>query len=238
MSADAPRYWVAIPAAGIGSRMRGVVPKQYLDLLGRRVIEHTLSVFLDHPRIHGIVLALHPQDTEWPDCEYAGDARVATVSGGSERADSVLAMLDWLLARADPDDWVLVHDAARPCLSREDLDRLLARASAHPVGGLLGVPVADTMKRADVAGEVLETVSRERLWHALTPQMFRVGGLHRALSDALARGLAVTDDASAMELAGLRPLLVEGSRSNLKITRPDDLPLASFYLSANPTGER
>lgn len=217
--------------------MRGAVPKQYLRLLGRPVIEHTLAIFLDHPRIHGIVLALHPQDSEWPRCEYADESRVTTLPGGDARADSVLAMLDWLLPRAAPGDWVLVHDAARPCLLREDLDRLLTRAAAHSVGGLLGAPVVDTVKRADAAGEVAETVSRERLWHALTPQMFRVGMLHAALSDALARGLAVTDDASAMELAGHRPLLVEGSRSNLKITRPDDLPLATFFLTSQANGE-
>ncbi len=225
-----PRCWAAIPAAGIGRRMRAGRPKQYLELGGRRVIDHTLARFVGHPAIHRVVVALHPEDPYWPDCAHAGHARVHTVAGGAERADSVLRLLDWLLQQGAADDWVLVHDAARPCLPRADLERLLARAGAHPVGGLLAAPVADTMKRDDAHGAVRETVPREGLWHALTPQMFRVGMLHRALGDALARGHLVTDDAGAMELAGHHPLLVEGSRANLKITRPEDLPLAAFLL--------
>ncbi len=143
-------------------------------------------------------------------------------------------MLNGLTALADratENDWVLVHDAARPCLRAEDVDRLLLRLSGHPVGGLLGMPVRDTMKRSDAAGAVIETVPRDRLWHAFTPQIFRFGLLRTALADALSRGRLVTDEASAVELAGHRPLMVEGHADNIKITQPSDLNLAAFFLS-------
>ena len=144
--------------------------------------------------------------------------------------DLEASFLDGVKVRID-DDWVLVHDAARPCLRRSDIDRLLERLAGHPVGGLLGVPVRDTMKRTDDTGLIERTVTRDNLWHAYTPQMFRFAMLRDALEEALRRKLLVTDEASAMELAGHRPLMVEGHGDNIKITRPEDLALAAFYLA-------
>lgn len=223
--------WAVIPAAGAGRRMGATLPKQYLELAGLPVLEHSLRLFLDHPRIRGLAVALDPTDERWAGLPSTRHPAILRVPGGAERCHSVLNALEALAGRAQEDDWVLVHDAARPCLRREDLDRLIATLESHPVGGLLGVPVRDTMKAADEHGEVERTVPRAGLWHAYTPQMFRLGPLHQALSQAIAAGQWVTDDASAMELAGLRPLLVEGHADNLKITHPEDLPLAHFYLT-------
>ena len=222
--------WVVIPAAGVGRRMGGPLPKQYLDLGGLPVIEHSLRLFLDHPRVRGVAVALDPADLHWPSVPASRHPAVLRVDGGSERCHSVRNALDALSARAGDGDWVLVHDAARPCLRPADLDLLLDTLWHHPVGGLLGVPVRDTMKAAAPERGVLRTVSRDGLWHAYTPQMFRLGPLRRALTRALEAGELVTDDASAMELAGMTPLLVPGHADNIKITTPEDLPLALFHL--------
>jgi len=224
------RCWAVVPAAGVGRRMGASVPKQYLDLAGRPVIEYCLALFLDHPRIAGVVVALDPGDGYWPQTAFAQHIDIRRVDGGRERCHSVLNVLDLLAAEANEADWVLVHDAARPCLRGGDVDRLLKVLPEHPVGGLLGVPLRDTMKQVGDGGSVLGTVPREDLWHAFTPQMFRLGLLRRALRAALDQGSLVTDEASAMELVGLAPLLVEGHADNIKITRPEDLPLARFYL--------
>jgi len=225
-----PKYWAAIPAAGVGHRMGALSPKQYLDLAGRPVIEWSLKLFLDHPQISGVSIALDPEDRFWPQTAFADHPRVRRVDGGSERCHSVLNALDLLAQEADAADWVLVHDAARPCLRRDDLDRLLAALPDHLVGGLLGVPVRDTMKQVTEGSAVRRTVPRDALWHAFTPQMFRLGLLHQALRAALDQDRSVTDDASAVELLGLEPRLVEGHADNIKITRPEDLTLADFYL--------
>lgn len=225
------KFWALIPAAGVGRRMGGDVPKQYLPLGGKSVLDHTLDALTSHPAIEGLVLVLgadDPHAATFPD-QLAGKP-LLLATGGAERSDSVLNGLEALAARADGQDWVLVHDAARPCLRQEDLGRLIDSLRDHPVGGLLGVPARDTMKRADAGKRVRETVDRDGLWHALTPQMFRLAALREALLAARARGLPVTDDASAMELAGHAPLLVEGHGDNLKITRPEDLALAEFHL--------
>jgi 2-C-methyl-D-erythritol 4-phosphate cytidylyltransferase len=211
--------------------MGGDLPKQYLQLNGRTVIEHTLDRLLAQPQLAGIYIALSVDDGWWESTSVAGHPNIIRVEGGAERGNSVLNALTQLRNNADDGDWVLVHDAVRPCLRQDDLDALMTGLADHPVGGLLGVPVQDSMKRADNQGRVEQTVPREQLWHAYTPQMFRLGMLHRALSDALAAGLAVTDDASAMEAAGHVPMMIEGHRDNLKITRPEDLALAAFYLT-------
>ncbi|WP_089724099.1 2-C-methyl-D-erythritol 4-phosphate cytidylyltransferase [Candidatus Thiosymbion oneisti] len=224
------RYWAVIPAAGVGRRMGASVPKQYLDLAGRPVIEWSLGLFLEHPQISGVSIALDPGDRFWPRTAFADHSRVRRVDGGGERCHSVLNALHLLAQEADAADWVLVHDAARPCLRRDDLDRLLATLPDHPVGGLLGVPVRDTMKQATEDGAIGRTVPRDALWHAFTPQVFRLGLLRRALRTALDQDRLVTDDAAAVELLGLEPMLVEGHADNIKITRPEDLPLADFYL--------
>jgi 2-C-methyl-D-erythritol 4-phosphate cytidylyltransferase len=219
-----PRFWVVIPAAGIGARMQADRPKQYLCLGGRTILEHTLDCFLDHPQLRGLVVSLAADDPYWPQLACAADARIHRAEGGAERAESVL---NGLLALgelgAQADDWVLVHDAARPNLSRFDLDGLLTALAEDPLGGLLAVPARDTLKRAGADGRVLETVDRSVIWQALTPQMFRFALLHQALADALVADAVITDEASALEWAGYAPRLIEGRSDNLKITRPEDL---------------
>jgi 2-C-methyl-D-erythritol 4-phosphate cytidylyltransferase len=205
-------------------------PKQYLPLAGRTVIEHTLERVAGHPDLAGTVVALAPDDAYWPHIRSRLGVAVEEAAGGAERCHSVLNALVALEPRARSDDWVLVHDAARPCVRRSDIDRLIARLATHPVGGLLGAPVSDTVKRSDAEGHVVETVDRRHLWRALTPQMFRYGELRAALIHALDRGWLVTDEASAIELSGKQPLMVEGESDNIKITRPGDLALAEFFL--------
>jgi len=225
------RVWAVVPAAGVGRRMASAVPKQYLPLNGRLVIDHALECLLGHPRVEIACVALAAGDRLWPRSAFAEDPRVLRVAGGSERCQSVRNALSTLDGLAAPGDWVMVHDAARPCIQRRDLDRLLEALQGHAVGGLLGVPVRDTMKRTDARGAIVETVCREGLWHAYTPQMFRFELLKVALDRVLERGVLVTDDAGAMELAGYQPLLIEGSEDNIKITRSRDLDLAAFYLT-------
>jgi 2-C-methyl-D-erythritol 4-phosphate cytidylyltransferase len=225
-----PRFWAVVPAAGVGRRMGAELPKQYLRLGGRTVLEHTLAALDAIDALAGIVVAVATDDSIWSTLSSKLAHPLFTAPGGAERAESVANALDVLRERAADDDWVLVHDAARPCVRREDLLRLIVELHDDPVGGLLAVPVRDTMKQADDGQRCAASVDRSRLWHALTPQMFRLGVLRKALRDAHAAGVAVTDDASAMERTGLRPRLVEGHADNLKITRPEDLALAEFYL--------
>jgi 2-C-methyl-D-erythritol 4-phosphate cytidylyltransferase len=219
-----------IPAAGLGQRMGAEAPKQYLPLRGRVVLEHTVERFASHPRIAGVVVAVAPQDASWDRLRCARDAKVRRADGGVERCHSVLNALKKLTEVAASGDWVLVHDAARPCLRRADIDRMLDTLAAHPVGGILAAPVRDTMKRSGARNEITATVDRKGLWHALTPQMFRLDALTQAIEQALAKGVIVTDEAQAMELAGHQPMLVEGHADNIKITQPQDLKLADIYL--------
>lgn len=225
------KFWVIIPAAGIGTRMNADCPKQYLKLNGKTVLEQTLDCFIHHPRISGVIVAITEHDPYWPNLHFKTERPVMTVKGGEQRCHSVLNAMQGLSDVADDKDWVLVHDAARPCLHKNDLDKLLITMATHPVGGLLGAPVHDTIKKIDSVNVVEETVDREYLWRALTPQMFRYGMLRDALNNALSDGCLVTDDASAIEHAGYAPLMLEGSADNIKITRPEDLALAEFYLN-------
>ena len=213
--------------------MGSTIPKQYLPLAGRPVIAWTLDTLLRHPRINGLIVAIGGEDGWWPEvaASLAAIKPLRVVTGGAERCHSVLNGLEALRQHADLTDWVLVHDAARPCLAVADLDRLMNELADDPVGGLLAAPVRDTLKQADSAGRVATTIDRSRLWHALTPQMFRLGQLRDALNAALADGLLVTDEAAAMEAAGFAPRLIEGRADNVKITRPEDLALAEFYLT-------
>ncbi|MFC1748594.1 2-C-methyl-D-erythritol 4-phosphate cytidylyltransferase [Pseudomonadota bacterium] len=227
----ASRYWAVVPAAGVGKRMGSNIPKQYLELHGRTVIEHTLGRLCAHPNIEAVVVALGDHDEYWQQLAPANADKLLRTDGGEERCHSVHNGLLKLADQAHDDDWVLVHDAARPCLHRKDIDRLIETLANHPVGGLLGVPVADTMKRTAANGEVIDTVSRDNLWRAMTPQMFRYGVLKQALADALDDGFMVTDEASAIEHAGHKPLMVECRADNIKITRPEDLALAEMYLA-------
>ncbi|HKJ22594.1 MAG TPA: 2-C-methyl-D-erythritol 4-phosphate cytidylyltransferase, partial [Gammaproteobacteria bacterium] len=226
--ASTQRYWAVIPAAGIGTRMQMETPKQYLALHGRTILEHTLARFCEHPAITGIIVVLAPEDPYWDGLDIAGHEKITTTIGGVERYHSVRNGLTALRERADEDDWVMVHDAARPCLRHEDIDRLIETLDGHPVGGILAIPVRDTMKRAGEYNEIRETVDREGLWHALTPQMFRLQLLDRCLGEAVATDRLVTDEAQAVETAGHRPLLVPGNPDNIKITHRIDLPLAEL----------
>ena len=213
-----------VPAAGIGSRMGADCPKQYLTLAGKTILEHTLGCLLSHPAIARVIVALAPHDEWLEQLAVAADPRVLRVEGGSERAYSVLNALHVVEGK-----WVLVHDAARPCLTQGDLDALIASAMACD-GAILGSRVRDTMKRTDGAGNIVATVEREQLWHALTPQMFPTGTLKRALEEGLALGALITDEASAMERAGFTVKMVEGRADNIKVTRPEDLSLAELFL--------
>ena len=214
-----------VPAAGIGSRMGADCPKQYLTLAGKTILEHTLGCLLSHPAIARVIVALAPHDEWFEQLAVAADPRVLRVEGGSERAYSVLNALHVVEGK-----WVLVHDAARPCLTQGDLDALIASAMACD-GAILGSRVRDTMKRSDGAGNILATVDREQLWHALTPQMFPTRTLQRALEEGLLLGATITDEASAMERAGFAVRMVEGRADNIKVTRPEDLSLAGLFLS-------
>jgi len=225
------RYWLVMPAAGAGHRFGAAAPKQYASLEGRTVIEWALAPFLGDARCARIVVALAPGDEHWGRLPLREP--VVTTSGGSQRSDSVRNALAALAGEAQPSDWVLVHDAARPCLESADLERLLRHLGAHPVGGLLGVRVADTLKRGEGAGAeaaVLATEERAGLWRAQTPQMFRYGALCAALDAARAAGRTPSDEAQALEWQGQRPLLIEGAASNLKVTTAADLRLASAIL--------
>lgn len=225
--------WVVIPAAGSGQRFGGDIPKQYLELEGRPLLRHVLDLFFRAPDIDGIVLATAAGDERWRALLPSSPPHpVWNAPGGDTRADSVLSALAALAPRAAGEDWVLVHDAARPCLSDDDLARLVATLRDDPVGGLLAAPVVDTLKRGDETGHVSGTQDRTGLWRALTPQMFRFALLRDALQGALDAGGDVTDEASAVEWAGHRPRLVSGGVDNLKVTRPHDLPLAAAILRA------
>jgi len=226
----AARRWAIVPAAGQGSRFSASCPKQYVPLLGRPMLSWTLSTLLEDARIDGIVVALASRDPAWERLPEAADPRVSRCAGGERREQSVASGLDALVGKARQTDWVLVHDAARPCLRRQDLNLLFDRLADDPVGGLLAVPVSDTLKRADGGHRALETVPRDGLWRALTPQMFRFGLLRRALRLCLERDRPITDEAAAIECLGLRPQLVRGHADNIKVTNPEDAALAEAIL--------
>ena len=232
---DDPDIWAVIPAAGIGTRMQSDRPKQYLKLLDRLVIEHTIDRLLSVCQIKGAVVSLQVDDPYWPDLRIKSGKPVIVAPGGEERCHSVMNALDVLSTQQDfrPENtWALVHDAVRPCVSADDIRQLIDVAAGTDSGGLLAIPVNDTMKRQDDDQRVAVTVDRTGLWHALTPQLFAWVKLHDALSSALATGYLVTDESSAMEHAGYRPMLVQGSADNIKITRPSDLLLAELYIKA------
>lgn len=226
------KFWAVLPAAGVGSRMQADRPKQYLPLCGRFLIDHTLETMLTYPAFEQVVVILSEQDPYWADTQFASDPRVIRAQGGSERCHSVLNGLETLAGIADDSDWVAVHDIARPCLRHSDLDTLFSQLGSD--GAILASPTRDTMKRGvlqeDGSVVIEETVEREQLWHALTPQVFRLGQLRQALAQSLADGFEVTDEASAIEHTGGAPRLVAGRADNIKVTRPEDLALAELFL--------
>lgn len=221
-----------VPAAGVGSRMKANKPKQYLTIGQKTVLEHTVEKLLAHPEVSLVVIAVTDGDPYFPLLSIALHPKVVRVSGGQERADSVLSALQYVQTHQLA-EWVMVHDAARPCVRVEDLNTLISVSQAHDVGAILASPVRDTMKRSNQSGDIDHTVDREALWHALTPQMFKTEPLTRTLSEALAAGAIITDEASAFEWAGLQAALVHGCSDNIKITQPEDLALAEFYLERN-----
>ena len=225
------RVIAIVPAAGAGRRMNADRPKQYLPLLDETVIEHSLRQLAAVPEVERIVVALDPDDNYWADLPLSLSKPLQTVAGGLERVHSVYNAAAAVIDELDDDDWLLVHDAARPCVRVGEIQQLLVKLQDHPCGGLLAMKVVDTMKQQTEAGEVQQTVNRELLWHALTPQVFRAKTLFRALREGIDNNRPITDESSAVEALGMAPLLVEGSRDNLKITRPEDLALAEFYLS-------
>jgi 2-C-methyl-D-erythritol 4-phosphate cytidylyltransferase / 2-C-methyl-D-erythritol 2,4-cyclodiphosphate synthase len=244
MSAPAERrLWAIVPAAGRGERFASAthgLPKQYTPLAGRSVLEWSLRALLEEPRVHAIVVVLAANDPHWPVISAKlNSAKLLSTIGGAQRQDSVMNGLDLLLPKAGPEDWILVHDAARPCLSGEDLAALIdavagGSGNAAP-GAVLAAPIVDTVKR-ELRGST-ETVDRTGLWRALTPQVFGFAQLRRALQDAFQAGVAVTDEAQALERLGLRPTLVRGSPFNIKVTRVEDLELAAGILQLTESNQ-
>ena len=217
-----------VPAAGIGSRMQAEYPKQYLKIGSQTILEHSVAGLLAHPRIRQVIIAISPDDPFFSSLPLAANPSVTVVFGGQTRADSVLAGLQ----AAGDEKWVLVHDAARPCLHRDDLERLLAITATSKIGGILAAPVRDTMKRSEPGALLIaHTVERENLWHALTPQLFPLELLRSCLLRALNDGATITDEASALEYCSFHPELISARADNIKVTRPEDLALAEFYLT-------
>lgn len=229
---DRAKCWAVIPAAGIGTRMQATLPKQYLRIAGHTVLEHALAPFLQTSSITAVMLALHPQDEHFKDLTITG-AKVKTTVGGETRAQSVFNALQALLTDPEDspqrDDFVLVHDAARPCLTRTELERLIAIGQHAQEGCILAAPLQDTVKQV-CSDHIQTTLDRSQLWRALTPQMFRFHALHQALLECLDKGVAITDEASALEHMGVQPRIVSGDSRNLKVTTADDLRVAEIYL--------
>ncbi|HDZ16108.1 MAG TPA: 2-C-methyl-D-erythritol 4-phosphate cytidylyltransferase [Methylophaga aminisulfidivorans] len=225
--------WAVVPAAGIGSRMQADIPKQYLSIADKTILQLTLERLSQHPRIKGIVVALADDDRWWSQLELDLDCELLTARGGENRSDSVSNALKVLRLHTETESQyplVLVHDAARPCLRLEDIDHMLVKLSDHETGGILGVPVTDTVKRVDDMGSIQQTINREGLWRAATPQMFPLLKLQHALSYCVANNILVTDEASAIEAIGEHPQMIEGHSDNIKITLPQDLALAALFL--------
>ncbi|MBL1142809.1 MAG: 2-C-methyl-D-erythritol 4-phosphate cytidylyltransferase [Proteobacteria bacterium] len=228
---DSSKYWVVIPAAGVGKRMGVDKPKQYISVNGKTIIEHTIDCFINREEIEAVVVAISKADEYWPDLEIAKHEKVIAAPGGVERYQSVFNGLQVLQDKAKKNDWILVHDAARPCLNQSAIDRLIINLRTHDVGGILAMPCRDTMKRANESGVIVDTVERESLWHAQTPQMFKYGKLFSAIEKILDGDIVITDEAMAMELAGYNPMLVQGHQENIKITHKDDLQYLEHFLN-------
>lgn len=222
------KFWAIVPAAGVGKRMNADRPKQYLPLAGKAVLEQTLTRLLQAEVFAAIAVAISEEDPFWPELELSKHPKIITAKGGKERADSVLSALASIQDKADVNDWVLVHDAARPCITRSDIALLIDTLVNDDVGGILALSSHDTLKNV-TGNAILGTLDRTHIWRALTPQMFRYGSLKQALTINQGNP-GITDEASALELQGLQPKIVEGRPDNIKITRPEDLALAAFYL--------
>ena len=228
MADSSPDVIAVVPAAGIGSRMQTECPKQYLKIGDKTILEHAVASLMAHPRVAHVVIAISPTDSWFASLPLAANPNITVINGGAQRADSVLAGLN-VVKNAQ---WVLVHDAARPCLHQHDLARLLAITETSKIGGILAAPVRDTMKRGEPGKSLIaHTVDREDLWHALTPQLFPLELLRTCLQRALDEHASITDEASALEYCGFHPELINARADNIKVTRPEDLRLAEFYLT-------
>ena len=222
-------FWAVVPAAGVGKRMNADRPKQYLELAGKTVIEHTLLRLLSAEVFTAVAVAISEEDPYWPNLDVSAHKKIITAAGGKERADSVLSALKAIRTVASDDDWVLVHDAARPCITTIDIHHLIDSLKTDEIGGILALSSHDTLKSVQADNIIVGTLDRSHIWRALTPQMFRYGLLKNAL-EAAEGNTAITDEASALELQGMQPKIVEGRPDNIKITRPEDLALAQFYM--------
>ncbi|MEW6994354.1 2-C-methyl-D-erythritol 4-phosphate cytidylyltransferase [Colwelliaceae bacterium MEBiC 14330] len=235
--AQIQEFIVIVPAAGVGKRMQANCPKQYLCINNKTILTHTVMKLLNHERISKVIISLGANDQYFSESELVNHPNIIRVEGGKERVDSVLNGLKVIDSKDYP--WVLVHDAARPCIAHHDIDNLIEQCLESDCGGILAAPVRDTMKRGIGRTKVTikQTVERAQLWHALTPQMYKTDELISAIEHALANGLSVTDEASAIEHANLPSLLVCASSENIKITHPDDLALAEFYINKQENNE-
>lgn len=231
----AAKIWAVVPAGGVGTRMNSEIPKQYMQLAKRPVIAHTLDRLSRMPSVDSLIVGVAKQDQHWYSQGYRSDKLMAVVDAGKERVDTVENCLKYIAAQGGGNDWALVHDAARPCVRVSEIQQLIDTVLRFDQGGILAVPLSDTIKRGvpDCRdARILETVPRENLWRAMTPQLFRVAGLLSAIELARAKGRLLTDEASAIEAAGGQPLLVACSPDNIKITLPQDIALAQLILEA------
>lgn len=224
------KLWAIVPAAGVGKRVGGNVPKQYLPVHDRPIIRWTIDRLQQVEGLHKVVVAISSEDEYWPDLDVDFRSNIKMIEGGAERCYTVLNALQSIENEAAETDWVLVHDAARPCVRVDDINKLVSACQQQQTGGILAVPVRDTMKKSGSDQRIVDTLDRSTMWHALTPQCFRYAELRQALESALSGGFEVTDEASAMEHSGQQPILVQGHSDNIKVTLPEDLQLAAYYL--------
>lgn len=226
------KTWAIVPAAGIGLRMNREVPKQYELIGARTVLQHTLARLCENSNIHGVVVGLSEQDELWTENPFLHEKFSGTFLGGMSREDTVLNGLEFLqnTLKSDADDWALVHDAARPCIIQADIDRVIEAARLSSTGAVLGSQIMDTMKQCADNHSIERTVDRHSYWRAFTPQMFKIKDLASAIQQAKSNGTPVTDESMAMELAGFKPMMVQGHPSNIKITVEDDLEMATHFL--------
>lgn len=224
-------HFVIVPAAGVGNRMQIDLPKQYIAINGKKILEYTLTTLLNYPKFKKCVVVINKKDKYWSDLQFSSP-HLITVWGGEERFHSVSNGLSALKPFAKKNDWVVVHDGARPLLHPSDIDKLIMHLDDHPVGGLLGHPIKNSVKHLD--NQQFKTLDREKLWTAVTPQMFRYHWLINALDSAIKKNQFTTDEANAIELFGQQPKMIEGRTDNIKITDKEDLNLFSYYLSIRP----
>jgi 2-C-methyl-D-erythritol 4-phosphate cytidylyltransferase len=227
--------WAIVPASGVGTRMQSPVPKQYLQLCGKSILEHTLDRLLSFKPTRGVILVLRQGDQAWEALNYQSQKPLIIASGGKERQDSVYNGLLKLLEIEPGDPYVMIHDAVRPLVSHQELQKLMESAIQNTAGAILGVPVTDTLKRQSENSRILETVARDGLWRAFTPQLFRSSLLLEAYNNVREKNLPITDDAASVEALGMNPSLVESSVQNIKITNRQDLELASQILMRQQT---